>query len=119
MILRQFLLFDKTNFIHFYSSRKETFPVNSGELVLGLAWGGVLLLFIGSFFIDGYHGKFSMAQYLESLCIDNTFKKVFIGHFTEAVKADSKIYWWYYIGGNAGSLDKVSFVSCMVYSTDD
>lgn len=38
-------------------------------------------------------GKFSMMQYLESFCMDNTFWKIFIGYFIEAVEPDSKVYW--------------------------
>lgn len=52
----------------------------------------------------------------EKFFIHNTFQKDFIVHFTDA---DNTVYKWYCVGGKAGSLDKVSFIFNVVYSTKD
>jgi len=52
----------------------------------------------------------------EKFFINSTFQNNFIVHF---IDADRTVYKWYYAGGKAGSLDKVSFISYVFYSTDD
>lgn len=52
----------------------------------------------------------------EKFFINSTFQNNFIVHF---IDADRTVYKWYYVGGKAGSLDKVSFISYVFYSTDD
>lgn len=76
--------FAKPDFIYLYSSRNETFPINTNELVLEAGSGLVfwlwfnffsLLLFIELPFTDGYHGEFSMVQYRESFWLITPFKR--------------------------------------------
>lgn len=75
----------------------------------------VIIVVIETLFIvvswEVWGGKMS-----EKFFIDSTFQNNFIVHF---IDADNIVYKWYCVGGKAGSLDIVSFIFYVVYSTND